>query len=163
MDGKSQESSAAAAGMSVRTARKWESGSLPSTSKEPRSWRTRRDPFEGVWDEEIVPLLMRDEDRILQATTLLELLDGRYPAPPPHRFSCWGWRSPRVDCGPSPGSPERLRSSGPRLAQQRAQHPVGQPAALEGAVDGDVVDLQLVPQAPGHRIANNEIFQPQRA
>jgi hypothetical protein len=79
MDGKSQESSAAAAGMSVRTARKWESGSWPSTSKEPRSWRTRPDPFEGVWDEEIVPLLVRDEDRILQATTLLEWLDGRYP------------------------------------------------------------------------------------
>jgi hypothetical protein len=79
MKGKSQEAAAAAAGMSVRTARKWESGALPSTSKEPRSWRTRRDPFEGVWDEEIVPLLVRDEDRILQATTLLELLDGRYP------------------------------------------------------------------------------------
>jgi hypothetical protein len=79
MDGKSQEAAAAVAGMSVRTARKWESGGLPSTSKEPRSWRTRPDPFEGVWDEEIVPLLVRDEDRILQATTLLELLDGRYP------------------------------------------------------------------------------------
>ncbi len=79
MKGKSQESAAAAAGMSVRTARKWESGALPSTSKQPRAWRTRRDPFEGVWDEEIVPLLVRDGDRILQATTLLELLDGRYP------------------------------------------------------------------------------------
>jgi len=79
MKGKSQESAAAAAGMSVRTARKWESGALPSTSKRPRVWRTRRDPFEGVWGEEIVPLLVRDEDRMLQATTLLELLDGRYP------------------------------------------------------------------------------------
>ena len=79
MKGKSQESAAAAAGMSVRTARKWESGALPSTSEQPRAWRTRRDPFEGVWGEEIVPLLVRDEDRILQATTLLELLDGRYP------------------------------------------------------------------------------------
>ncbi len=79
MDGKSQEAAAATAGMSVRTARKWEAGALPSTSKEPRSWRTRPDPFEGVWEEEIVPLLVRDEDRILQATTLLELLDSRYP------------------------------------------------------------------------------------
>ena len=79
MQGKSQEASAAAAGMSVRTARKWESGSLPSTSKEPRSWRTRADPFEGVWDEEIVPLLVRDEERILQATTLFELLEQRHP------------------------------------------------------------------------------------
>jgi hypothetical protein len=32
-----------------------------------------------VWAEEIVPLLERDEDRILQATTLLELLEGRHP------------------------------------------------------------------------------------
>lgn len=84
MEGKSQESSAAAAGMSVRTARKWESGgSLPSGSRGPRSWRTRPDPFEGVWDEEIVPLLLRDEARILQATTLFELLESRHPG----RFS----------------------------------------------------------------------------
>ena len=79
MQGKSQEASAAAAGMSVRTARKWESGSLPSTSKEPRSWRTRAVPFVGGWDEEIVPLLVRDEERILQATTLFELLEQRHP------------------------------------------------------------------------------------
>jgi hypothetical protein len=80
MKGKSQESAAAAAGMSVRTARKWEaSGALPSASKPLRSWRTRPDPFVGVWDEEIVPLLLRDTERILQATTLLDLLEARYP------------------------------------------------------------------------------------
>ena len=80
MKGKSQESAAAAAGMSVRTARKWESlGALPSASKPPRSWRTRPDPLAGVWDEEIVPLLLRDTERILQATTLLDLLEARYP------------------------------------------------------------------------------------
>ncbi len=80
MKGKSQESAAAAAGMSVRTARKWESaGALPSATKTPRGWRTRPDPFDGVWDEEIVPLLVRDEDRILQAKTLIELLEGRHP------------------------------------------------------------------------------------
>jgi len=80
MEGKSQEAAAAAVGMSVRTARKWSSGGgLPSASKSPRSWRTREDPFEGVWDEEIVPLLMRDEGRILQATTLIELLESRHP------------------------------------------------------------------------------------
>ncbi len=48
MDGKSQESAAAAAGMSVRTARKWGAGALPSTSKEPRSWRTRRRVSESL-------------------------------------------------------------------------------------------------------------------
>ena len=83
MDGKTQEAAAAAAGMSVRTARKWALGPLPSGAKPERTWRTRQDPFEGIWGEEIVPLLRRDEDRILQATTLLELLESRYPG----RFS----------------------------------------------------------------------------
>jgi hypothetical protein len=79
MNGKTQEAAAAAAGMSVRTARKWESGPLPSVEKSERDWRTRHDPFGGVWDEEIVPLLRRDEHRILQATTLLDLLESRHP------------------------------------------------------------------------------------
>jgi hypothetical protein len=79
MEGRSQEAAAAAAGMSVRTARKWEAGPLPSAGKRPRSWRTRRDPFEGVWSKEIVPLLERDEERILEATTLLDLLEQRHP------------------------------------------------------------------------------------
>jgi len=79
MDGKSQEAAAAAAGMSVRTAREWERGSLPSERESGRPWRTRPDPFEGVWREEIVPLLLRDESRVLEATTLLELLESRHP------------------------------------------------------------------------------------
>jgi hypothetical protein len=32
-----------------------------------------------VWEEEIVPLLLLDDERILQATTLIELLEGRHP------------------------------------------------------------------------------------
>ncbi len=83
MDGKSQEATAAAAGMSVRTARKWERGALPSQTRKERSWRTRQDPFDGVWAGEIEPLLRRDEDRVLQATTILDLLERRYPG----RFS----------------------------------------------------------------------------
>ena len=79
MEGRSQEAAAAAAGMSPRTARKWETGPLPSNAKRRRTWRTRRDPFEGVWTEEILPLLERDTERVLQATTLLDLLEGRYP------------------------------------------------------------------------------------
>ena len=58
MDGKSQEAAAAAADMSVRSARKWQRGALPSTTKEERTWRTRADPFAGVWEQDIVPLLM---------------------------------------------------------------------------------------------------------
>jgi hypothetical protein len=79
MEGKTQEAAAAAAGMSVRAARKWERGALPSESKAPRSWRTRRDPFEGVWESELVPLLVRDTERVLQSTTLLDWLEERHP------------------------------------------------------------------------------------
>lgn len=57
MGGKTQEAAAAAAGMSVRTARQWERGALPSEKSKQRAWRTRRDPFEGVWLSEIEPLL----------------------------------------------------------------------------------------------------------
>ena len=79
MEGKTQEAAASAAGMSVRAARSWADGPLPSASKATRSWRTRSDPFVEVWDAELVPLLARDEDRILEATTLLDVLIGRWP------------------------------------------------------------------------------------
>ncbi len=79
MEGKRQEGAAAAAGMSVRTARKWAKGVLPSESKEARTWRTRPDPFAEVWGAEIEPLLWVDERGVLQATTLLEVLEERYP------------------------------------------------------------------------------------
>ena len=78
-EGKSQEAAAAAAGMSVRTARQWQRGHLPSQVDQPRHWRTRKDPFAGIWAEEIVPLLESDKDGDLQATTILEYLDERYP------------------------------------------------------------------------------------
>ena len=79
MEGKSQEAAAAAAGMSVRTARRWASGSLPSATKGTRHWRTRKDPFVGVWEEELVPLLERDEKGILEAKTLFVVLEERHP------------------------------------------------------------------------------------
>lgn len=79
MQGKSQETAAAAAGMSVRTAQKWQSGPLPSQSKKPRGWRTRRDPFESVWESEVVPLLERDTRGKLQALTVLDELMARHP------------------------------------------------------------------------------------
>ena len=78
-EGKSQEAAAATAGMSVRSARQWQRGALPSESKPPRHWRTRKDPFVEAWDREVVPLLEADKDGELQATTILEFLDERYP------------------------------------------------------------------------------------
>ena len=83
MQGKTQEAAAAAAGMSVRSAGKWQRGLLPAERKSPRTWRTRPDPFTGIWNDVIEPLLRRDPESALQATTVLEWLEERYPG----RFS----------------------------------------------------------------------------
>ena len=80
MDGKSQQVSAAASGMSVRTARTWQRGRLPSEKKGKQRWRTRPDPFAGVWIEEVEPLLRSDVEGALKATTILEWLDERQMA-----------------------------------------------------------------------------------
>ena len=83
MEGKTQDTAAAVAGMSVRSARKWQSGPLPSETKQERRWRTRPDPFEGVWEEEIEPLLQGDSGGRLKATTIIEWLEEKFPS----RFS----------------------------------------------------------------------------
>ena len=72
MEGKTQETAAAKAGMSVRSARKWQSGPLPSATKPDHRWRTRPDPFDGVWEKEIEPLLPGDPAGKLKATTIIE-------------------------------------------------------------------------------------------
>lgn len=79
MEGKSQDAAAAAAGMSVRTARTWAKGRLPSDRKVPRDWRTRTDPLAKVWESHVVPLLDADAEGILQATVVLEELQERCP------------------------------------------------------------------------------------
>ena len=73
----SQVASAAKAGISERSARRIEAAqSLPS-QRPSRSWRTREDPLESVWDSEVIPLLQTDAR--LNAVTLLEELQRRYP------------------------------------------------------------------------------------
>ena len=90
MEGKTQETAAAMSGMSVRSARKWERGPLPSATKQERRWRTRPDPFEGVWEEEIEPLLRGDPSRQAQGNDNYGVAGGpasrpirRHPAPHP--------------------------------------------------------------------------------
>ena len=78
MSGKTLAAAAAAAGMSERTARQWQSGPLPSTGKAPRTWRTREDPFAGVWESEVVPQLVADTDGRLQVLTLFKALCRRH-------------------------------------------------------------------------------------
>ena len=79
MEGKTQEAAAAAAAMSVRTARTWTTGPLPSQVKKPRSWRTRVDPFAQVWSADIEPLLRADTRGVLDGVALMTVLDERYP------------------------------------------------------------------------------------
>lgn len=82
-EGKTQEAAAAAADMSVRTAREWQDGPLPSETKQPRAWRTRTDPFEEVWARKVEPLLRADEKGELEAKTLMQQLVKEDP----ERFS----------------------------------------------------------------------------
>ena len=42
-----------------------------------RSWKTRKDPFENVWDSEVIPML--EKTPRLQAKTILGELQRRYP------------------------------------------------------------------------------------
>lgn len=77
-EGKTIAAAAAAAGMSERSAYTWKQGPLPSEAKEPRTWRTRPDPFASVWDSEVVPLLRDDKDGVLEATTVLAELCRRH-------------------------------------------------------------------------------------
>ena len=70
--GKSQRVAAARAGMSERTARKYErAGQLPSQLKRPHDWKTRTDPFEEDWPWVVEQL---ERDPALQASTLFARL-----------------------------------------------------------------------------------------
>lgn len=70
-------------GMSQRSARKWQCGPLPPETKQERWWRTRPDPFDGVWEEEVLPLLQGEAAGKLRATTIIDWLEGKFPG----RFS----------------------------------------------------------------------------
>jgi hypothetical protein len=78
-EGKKQETAAAAAAMSVRSARTWQRGPLPSETKQPRTWRTRTDPFAAIWEKEITPLLVEDKKSVLQAVTVLAWVQEKHP------------------------------------------------------------------------------------
>ncbi|WP_163561018.1 IS21 family transposase [Halomonas sp. NO4] len=75
--GQTQEVAAAKAGLSVRTARRLERRAESPEPPAPRHWRTRPDPFAGVWEETLVPQLATTPD--LQALTLLEWLQEQHP------------------------------------------------------------------------------------
>jgi hypothetical protein len=65
------------AGISERSARRIEHGEVGVSAHRERHWRTRSDPFAGVWEEEIVSRL--EQQPRLDATTLFEDLQDRHP------------------------------------------------------------------------------------
>ena len=130
MKGKNQEQAAAAAGLAVRTARRWETGPLPSETKESRSWRTRPDPFAEVWESEVVPLLERDRQEqeqsgrstSLQAKTVLGELRRRHPGKFPKKQVRTLQRRIRE---------WRAQQGPPRDVVFPQEHPAGREAALD--------------------------------
>jgi transposase len=68
---------AAKAGLDEKTARKYlRSGKLPSECRPERTWRTRPDPFEGIW-EDLAELLRSNPG--LEAKTLFDHLQREHP------------------------------------------------------------------------------------
>ena len=78
--GQSQESAAAKASISERSGRRIEVGERLSIPGE-RHWRTREDPFEAIWETELLPLLEKETQ--LTGLTLWEYLEdertGEFP------------------------------------------------------------------------------------
>ena len=72
-----QEVAATKVGISVASARRIDAAQTLPSQRPARGWRTRSDPFEGVWDTEVVPLLK--EAPSLTAMTLLEEMQRRHP------------------------------------------------------------------------------------
>jgi len=76
-EGYIQVTAAAKAGISDRSGRRIEKGETTPGVKTKRHWRTRKDPFAGVWESEIVPMLEQHFE--LQPLTLFEHLNRKYP------------------------------------------------------------------------------------
>jgi hypothetical protein len=132
------EAAASAAGMSERTARAWQRGPLPSETKEPRTWRTRPDPYEEVWSTEIEPLLVADTEGKLEAKTIFAEL-----------------------CRTRPGvfEPGQLRTLQRRVREWRAErgpekevyfpqeHVPGRMASMDKGFQGHTTRLAFIPRA----------------
>jgi len=92
--GDTQQQASVKSGLSERSGRRIEAGTLPGT-KESRHWRTRKDPFAEVWESEVLPQLQKQDK--LMPTTLFEALQDRHPGQFPNkhkrsfqrRVKCW--------------------------------------------------------------------------
>jgi transposase InsO family protein len=80
--GQSQETAAAKASISERSGRRIEKGERQSMPGE-RHWRTREDPFEAIWEKELVPLLKKESQ--LTGLTLWEYLEDEHAGQFPYK------------------------------------------------------------------------------
>ena len=149
MEGKTQQTAAAVAGMSERSARKWQCGPLPSETKSERRWRTRPDPFDGVWEEEILPLLQREAAGRLRARTIIEGLEEKHPG----RFSASQVRTLQRRLQALRQAQEAgARRPGPR-GLLPPEHPPGREAQL------DFTHCNLLGVSIGGRPYRHRLFQ----
>ena len=126
MEGKTQETAPAKADMSVRSAREWQRGPLPSETTQEHRWRTRPDPFDAVWEDEVAPLLRGDPAGKLKATTIIDWLAEQHPG----RFGASQLRTlqRRLQDWRAPHGPEREVY----FPQEHPQGRVGRRAAIAG-------------------------------
>jgi hypothetical protein len=82
-----QENAAVKAGISERSGRAIEQGKRTDPKTTKRAWRTRTDPLATVWESELQPML--EQAPTLQAITLLEYLQTKYPDDYPDKV----WRT----------------------------------------------------------------------
>lgn len=127
---------AAAAGMSERPVREWQSGALPATLKAQRTWRTQEDLFAGVWESEVGSQLVTDTDSRLQVPKLFSWLCRRHQG-----------RS-------QPGQPGRCSGRSPRTADVSVSTLSSGPAesldlALLDSRSVDIRPVRVVPVACG--------------
>ena len=80
--GKSQETAAAKAAISKRSGRRIEKGERHSVPGE-RHWRTREDPLEAIWENELVPLLEKESQ--LTGLTLWGYLEDEHTGQFPYK------------------------------------------------------------------------------
>ncbi len=80
---KTQMASAARADISVSSARRIERGKITGERKK-HTWKTRKDPFEKVWDHFILPLLEKHPN--LLPITILEKLQEEFPGEYPDKL-----------------------------------------------------------------------------
>ena len=124
-------------GMDRKTARKYvKAGKLPSEMKEPRTWRTREDPFEEHWPELEAKLKKAPG---LQAKTLLDDRSSRVAEelavmrrPPPERHRGRGAERARLGEAPAQRQGRGGRGGSGTLPQptQRPRHPSAHPTLV---------------------------------